>query len=479
MFDSVSYPSLADSMRFPLFPRWAALLLALTAARAPVLTAQAQAPDDSPAARRAPNPPPNFVVLFADDLGYGDLGSYGNPTIRTPELDRMADEGVRLTSFYVTAAVCTPSRAGLLTGRYPIRHLPHNLGPDSKNGLPLDETLIGEPLQARGYRTMMVGKWHLGHAEDAYMPVSRGFDGYYGLLYSNDMIRPWVQTDAPLYMFRDLEPIREPLNQDTLTVTYTKEAVRFIEEAGTEPFFLYLAYGMPHVPVYPAPHRDGRSRKGRYGDVIETIDWSVGEILAALKANGLDERTLVIFASDNGPWQAMPDRMFQTDMMPLHEPVEPWHSGSAGPLRGYKGTTFEGGFRVPFIARWPGRIPAGRVSPDMLSSLDVFPTLLDAAGLAAPDNLDGTSALSFLTTRAASSPRSVFYYYLGDRIEGVREGPWKLRIAPAPGGAQGEPALYHLDEDPEEKYDRAEAYPDLTTRLQAAMEAFDAEARQP
>ncbi len=430
-------------------------------------------------AGQAADAPPNFVVLFADDLGYGDLGSYGNPTIRTPELDRMADEGVRLTSFYVTAAVCTPSRAGLLTGRYPIRHLPHNLGPDSKNGLPLDETLIGEPLQARGYRTMMVGKWHLGHAEDAYMPVSRGFDGYYGLLYSNDMIRPWVQTDAPLYMFRDLEPIREPLNQDTLTVTYTKEAVRFIEEAGTEPFFLYLAYGMPHVPIYPAPHRDGRSRKGRYGDVIETIDWSVGEILAALKANGLDERTLVIFASDNGPWQAMPDRMFQTDMMPLHEPVEPWHSGSAGPLRGYKGTTFEGGFRVPFIARWPGRIPAGRVSADMLSSLDVFPTLLDAAGVAPPDNLDGTSALSFLTTRAVSSPRSVFYYYLGDRIEGVREGPWKLRIAPAPEGAQGEPALYHLDEDPEEKYNRAAAYPDLTVRLQAAMEAFDAEARRP
>lgn len=427
---------------------------------------------------QAADAPPNFIVLFADDLGYGDLGSYGNPTIRTPQLDRMADEGVRLTSFYAAAAVCTPSRGGLLTGRYPIRHLPHNLGPDSKNGLPLEETLIGEPLQERGYRTMMIGKWHLGHADDAYMPVSRGFDRYYGLLYSNDMIRPWVQTDAPLHMFRDLEPIRKPLNQDTLTVTYTKEAVRFIEEAGSEPFFLYLAYGMPHVPIYPAPHRDGRSRKGRYGDVIETIDWSAGEILAALEAHGLDERTLVIFASDNGPWQAMPPRMFQADMLPLHEPVKPWHSGSAGPLRGYKGATFEGGFRVPFIARWPGRIPSGRVSADMLSALDVFPTLLDAAGVAAPDHLDGTSALPFLTTRAVSSPRSIFYYYRGDRIEAVREGPWKLRIPALPEGAQGEPTLYHLDEDPEEKYNRAEAYPELTARLQAAMEAFDAEARR-
>ena len=448
--------------------------------RLPLLAAMLAAAFFLPAGAlgQAPDARPNFVVLFADDLGYGDLGRYGNPTIRTPQLDRMADEGVRLTSFYVTAAVCTPSRAGLLTGRYPIRHLPHNLGPESQNGLPLDETLIGEPLQEHGYRTMMIGKWHLGHAEDAYMPVSRGFDGYYGLLYSNDMIRPWVQTDVPLYMFRDLEPIREPLNQDTLTVTYTKEAVRFIEEAGSEPFFLYLAYGMPHVPVYPAPHRDGRSRKGRYGDVIETIDWSVGEILAALEARGLDERTLVIFTSDNGPWQAMPPRMFQTDMLPLHEPVQPWDSGSAGPLRGYKGTTFEGGFRVPFIARWPGRIPAGRVSADMLSSLDVFPTLMEAAGVSAPDGLDGTSALSFLTTRAVSSPRNAFYYYMGDRIEAVREGPWKLRIAPGSEGAQGEPALYHLDEDPEEKYDRAEMYPDLAARLQAAMEAFDAEARR-
>ena len=421
---------------------------------------------------------PNVIVLFADDLGYGDLSSYGHPTIRTPELDRMAEEGVRLTSFTVVASVCTPSRGGLLTGRYPIRHLPHNLGPDSKNGLPLSETLIAEPLREHGYRTMMIGKWHLGHAEDAYMPSSRGFDHYYGLLYSNDMIRPWVRTDVPLHVFRDLEPIREPLRQDTLTVTYTKEAIRFIREARHAPFFLYLAYGMPHVPVYPAPHREGLSRAGRYGDVIETIDWSVGEILRTLRAEGLDENTIVIFTSDNGPWQAMPDRMLQTNVMPLHEPVLPWHSGSAGHLRGCKGTTFEGGFRVPFIARWPGRIPAGQVSAEMLSSLDLFPTLLHAAGVPVPDGLelDGSNALPFLEGWAAS-PRTTFYYYGDDRIEGIRQGFWKLHV-PHQAGGPGDPALYHLDEDPGERHDRAHLHPEVVARLQALMEEFDEAARR-
>ncbi len=420
------------------------------------------------------DPPPNIILLFADDMGYGDLASYGHPTIRTPQLDRMADEGLRLTSFYAAASVCTPSRAGLLTGRYPIRHLPQNLGPGSTNGLPLSETLIGEPLQETGYRTMMIGKWHLGHAQDAMMPVSRGFDRYYGLLYSNDMIRPWVQTDVPLYIHRGLEPIEKPLNQDTLTVSYTKEAIRFIRDAKAEPFFLYLAYGMPHVPVYPGPHRAGLSRAGAYGDVIETIDWSVGEILRTLDEEGLDERTLVIFTSDNGPWQNMPDRMFSTEMMPHHEPVEPWHAGSAGHLSGYKATTFEGGFRVPFIARWPERIPAGSVSADLLTALDLFPTLLEVAGadLARAVELDGASALPFLQGKAAS-PRTTFYYYLGDRIEAVREGPWKLRVP----SENGEPALYHLDEDPEELYDRSDRHPDLVARLRASMESFDQAAR--
>lgn len=440
-------------------------------AAAPLVAA---AQPDTPPDAAQPDATPNIVLLFADDMGYGDLSSYGHPTIRTPNLDGMADEGVRLTSFYVAASVCTPSRAGLLTGRYPIRHLPNNLGPESMNGLPLSETLLGEPLQDRGYRTMMIGKWHLGHAQDAYMPSSRGFDHYYGLLYSNDMIRPWVQTDVPLHVHRDLEPVVQALNQDTLTVTYTKEAVRFIRTAKSEPFFLYLAYGMPHVPIYPGPHRAGLSRAGRYGDVIETIDWSVGEILRTLREEGLDENTFVIFMSDNGPWQNMPDRMFQTEMMPYHEPVEPWHAGSAGPLRGFKATTFEGGFRVPFIAKWPGRLPAGAVSSDLLTSLDLFPTLLRAAGVDVPAGieLDGSDALPFLTGKAAS-PRSSFYYYLGDRIEAMRDGPWKLRMT----GDEAAPELFHLDEDPEEKYNRAGRHPEIVSRLRTSMEAFDAGVR--
>jgi arylsulfatase A-like enzyme len=310
------------------------------------------------------------------------------------------------------------------------------------------------------------------------MPTSRGFDHYYGLLYSNDMIRPWVQTDVPLYIHRDLDPIEKPLNQDTLTVTYTKEAVRFIREAQADPFFLYLAYGMPHVPIHPAPHRDGLSRAGRYGDVIETIDWSVGEILKTLEEEGLDEDTIVIFTSDNGPWQEMPDRMFSTEMMPHHEPVEPWHAGSAGHLNGHKATTWEGGFRVPFIARWPGVIAPGRASAELVTSLELFPTLLNAAGVDVPSGLelDGYDVLPLLDGTKAASPRTTFFYYMGDRIEGVREGPWKLRI-PFEEGERGAAQLFHLDRDPEEIYNLAEAHPEFVAQLRAAMDEFDASAR--
>lgn len=429
----------------------------------------------TPAFAQTANDRPNIIVLFADDMGYGDLSSYGHPTIQTPQLDRMADEGLRLTSFYVAASVCTPSRAGLLTGRYPIRHLPNNLGPESTNSLPLDETLVGEPLQEAGYRTAMIGKWHLGHAQDEMMPSSRGFDEYYGLLYSNDMIRPWVQTDVPLHLHRNLEPIEQALNQDTLTVTYTKEAVRFIRDAQSEPFFLYLAYGMPHVPIYAAPHRAGMSRAGKYGDVVETIDWSVGEILKTLDEEGLDDNTLVLFMSDNGPWQEMPDRMFSTEMMPNHEPVKPWDNGSAGHLRGYKTTTFEGGYRVPFIARWPRHIPAGRTSAELVTALDLFPTLLRAAGVGVPGGLalDGHDVLPFFLGETASSPRTQFFYYAGDQIEAVRDGHWKLRLA----GGDGPPQLFQLDEDPEETYNRADLHPDVVERLRAAMASFDASIR--
>ena len=335
----------------------------------------------------APPRPPNFVVLFADDMGYGDLACYGHPTLRTPRLDRMAAEGVRFTSFYAAAPFCTPSRAGLLTGRYPIRAgQANNLGPDSKGGLPLGEITLAQALKQRGYRTMCIGKWHLGHDPAAYLPTSRGFDHYLGLLYSNDMIPPWVQTNRPLHLFRDSEPVELMTDQSDLTERYTNEAVRFIRSAGNDPFFLYLPYAMPHLPI-SASSRRGTSRAGLYGDVIETLDWSAGEILDTLKRQGLDEHTLVVFTSDNGPWLNLPPRMLQKG-------VEPWHAGSKGLLRGSKGDTYEGGMRVPCIARWPGAIPAGQTSFEIGCTLDLFPTILEAAGVPVPTGLDGRSVFA-------------------------------------------------------------------------------------
>jgi arylsulfatase A len=416
-------------------------------------------------------PPPNIVLLFADDLGFGDLSSYGHPTIRTPHLDRMAAEGIRLTSFYAAAPSCTPSRAGLLTGRYPIRSLPTNLGPDSDHGLPLSEIILPQLLKTRGYRTMMVGKWHLGHARPEFLPTARGFDGYYGLLYSNDMIPPWVQTDRPLQLHHDDRPLPGPVDQRQLTTGHTAEALRFIRAANGEPFFLYLAYSMPHVPLAVPVERERRSRAGLYGDVIETIDWSAGEILRTLAEEGLDERTLVVFTSDNGPWLDMPDRMFREDI------VKPWHAGSAGHLRGAKATTWEGGLRVPFIARWPGRIPAGQVSADLAATLDLVPTFVRLAGAALPGDrpIDGHDLLPFLQGCGAS-PREEFLYYLGERLEGIRQGRWKLRQVQTGSGSIVR-ELYDLDTDPGERYDRAGEYPELVGRLERRMQTLDREAR--
>lgn len=413
---------------------------------------------------------PNVVLLFADDLGYGDLSSFGHPTIRTPHIDRMAAEGIRLTSFYSAAPSCTPSRAALLTGRYPVRSLPSNLGPDSAHGLPLSEVILPQLLKARGYRTMMVGKWHLGHAQPEYLPTARGFDDYYGLLYSNDMIPPWVQTERPLHPYRGTRPLPEPVDQRQLTTNQTNEALQFIRMSRAEPFFLYVAYSMPHVPLGVPREREGLSRAGLYGDVIETIDWSVGEILRTLADEGLDARTLVIFTSDNGPWQNMPDRMFREG------DVKPWHAGSAGHLRGAKATTWEGGMRVPFVARWPGRIPAGQVSADLAATLDVLPTVAGIAGAALPDNrvMDGYDLLAFLEGRAGS-PRQTLLYYLGERLEGIRDGRWKLRIALGESGRPGNGPtvsrqLYDLDVDPGEQYDRADEHAEIVDRLERRMQ---------
>ena len=404
---------------------------------------------------------PNFIVLFADDMGYGDLGCYGHPNIQTPNLDRLASEGVRFTSGYAAASVCTPSRVGLLTGRYAKRAgLPNNLGPDSVGGLPLTEITIAQQLKRQGYQTAAIGKWHIGHTPKEYLPTSRGFDQYLGLLYSNDMIPPWVKTARPLQLWRNEDAVELVGDQSNLTVKYTDEALRFIRGAGEKPFFLYLPYAMPHLPVSAPMDRRGKSRAGLYGDTIETLDWSAGEILKALKTQGIDNNTMVVFASDNGPWHDLPARM-------LAQGVEPWHTGSKSLLRGAKGTTYEGGHRVPFLARWPGTIPGGRTSAEMVSTLDFFPTLTAACGAEMPgDRLyDGFDLMPLLRGEAAS-PRNDYRYYLGAKLEAIREGPWKYRLA-----GENPPELYHLDWDPAEQYNVHDRNGAVAKRLAARLAA--------
>jgi len=413
--------------------------------------------------------PPNVVIIFADDLGYGDLGVYGHPTIRTPRLDRMAGEGVRLTSFYVASPSCSPSRAALLTGRYPIRTgVNVALGPDSRVGLRADEVTLAEALRGGGYRTAVIGKWHLG-SQTGMNPLDHGFDRYFGLLYSNDMIRPWVQTDRPLEVYRDRTPIEPLVDQRNLTDRYTEEAVRFIEENRNRPFFLYLAHSMPHVPLSVPDRFRGRSTAGLYGDVIESLDWSTGVVLDTLAELGLDERTLVIFTSDNGPWAAMPDRMFSGDV------IKPWDAGSAGPLRGSKASSWEGGMRVPFIARWPGHLPPGLESAAFVTSLDVLPTVLAQAGVPLPAGrmVDGQDVTAVLDG-TGGSPRREFFFLNDGRLEAVREGSWKLRVV---GSGEGgvTVSLFDVNVDPYERSDRASREPEIVARLAARMTAFAAE----
>jgi len=403
---------------------------------------------------------PNIVLLFADDLGYGDLGCYGHPTIRTPNLDRLAGQGLRLTSFY-SAPGCVPARKQLLLGRYPGRvHTNGNTGVTGKGGLSDSELTLAEALKGAGYRTAMLGKWHLGYAEEKFLPVNQGFDSWFGLPYSNDMMPPWVQTRVPLWLYEGTKRIEHPVNQDTLTTRYTERAVKFLERDHDKPFFLYLAYNMPHMPVRTADRFRGRSRTGLYGDVIQTIDWSVGEVMKTLKRTGRDKNTLVIFTSDNGPWLNPPSRMLQKGN-------QLWHAGSPGPLSGHKGTLLEGGVRVPCILRWPGRIEAGQTSAEMAATLDLYATLVQAGGGSLPSHkIDGYDLRPFLFGDTNESPRKVHYYF-GSRMPGaVREGPWKLH-------ADGR--LFNLDIDPAERFDRAEEKPEIATSLKAKLEAMKKE----
>ena len=402
---------------------------------------------------------PNIVLLFTDDVGYGDLGCYGHPTIQTPHLDRMASEGLRLTSFY-SAPSCVPARVQLMTGRYPSRVKYGSTGAGGKGGLPPEERTLAQALKAAGYRTGMMGKWHLGYAKEEFLPLGKGFDTWFGLFYSNDMMRPWVRTDVPLWLYQDNRRVEHPVDQDTLTTRYTEHALEFIRQSKDGPFFLYLAYSMAHLPIHTTEAFRGKSRAGLYGDVIQTIDWSVGQILSTLKRLDLDERTLVIFTSDNGPWLNLPARMLQDGVLP-------WHAGSPGHLNGAKHTTYEGGPRVPCIVRWPNHIPPGRTSAQMAATMDLYVTLVRAGQGKLPHHkLDGHDMMPFFRGQTEQSPRRDFFYHRGRNApEAVRVGPWKFNKRNG-----GE--LFNLDIDPSERYNRADEKPDLVKQLTDRLNAF-------
>jgi len=414
---------------------------------------------------------PNFVILLADDLGYGDLGVQGHPKIKTPRIDRMAAEGVRLTEFYSAAPTCTPARAALLTGRYPARSgLVRVLLPKEQWGIPASEITLAETLQELGYATACIGKWHLG-GRKPFRPNKHGFDYFFGLLFSNDMtVLPLLKWPR-LEVLRNDETIESPATVKTLTRRYTEEAVSYIEQHREEPFFLYVPYTMPHAPLRPSDEFRGKSDFGDYGDVVEEIDWSAGQILQALKDNGLDDETLVIFTSDNGPWKAGGNQKRQT-------------RGSAGPLRGVKGTTWEGGMRVPFVARWPGRLPGGHVRGGVSVMTDLFTTLIELAGGEIPSDreIDGKNIMAMLEG-SADSPHSELYYYFRKRIFAVRSGEWKLHLfkrVVGPGGRPGDPIrlknpeLYNLLRDPAESRNVAALHPEIVERLSGLGRSFHA-----
>jgi arylsulfatase A len=448
------------------YPATGLILAGLVAVAQPAVSARTGGPAQ-PAGPRLPN----IVIIFADDLGYGDLGVYGHPTIRTPRLDQLAAEGLKLTSFYAAEPVCSASRYSLLTGRYSVRAgITGALMPESKEGLTAGETTVADLLKKAGYRTGIVGKWHLG-SKAGFFPTEHGFDSYFGLLYSNDMVRPWVQTDAPLRLYRGTEALAGEVDVATLTERYTEEAVAFIRANRTRPFFLYLAHSMPHVPLGVATRFAGKSAGGRYGDVIEMLDWSTGLVLEELRALGLERNTLVIFASDNGPWMEMPPRML------IDPRVLPTDAGSAGPLRGSKGTSWEGGTRVPFLARWPGHIPAGTVSSELATALDVLPTVAGIAGVTLPAGrvIDGRDIRPLLEGKGPSPDEWFFYFSSGSgRPEGVRDRRWKLHLT-FPEKSEPVPALFDLVLDPAERFDVAAEHPDIAARLNARLRQFVAE----
>jgi uncharacterized sulfatase len=460
---------------------WIATLLIVIAAARPGAVPASEAQRPAPAAAR-----PNVVIILADDMGYGDLGCYGHPRFKTPNLDRMAAEGVRLTQFNTPMPFCAPTRGSLLTGRYPFRNgLTTNPTPDAGPQADLvalgpGEVTLAQLFQQAGYATGMVGKWHLGHKRPEQMPTRRGFDEYLGILYSNDM-RPVQLMDG--------ERVAEyPLVQATLTRRYTERALKFLEQNRERPFFFYFAHAMPHKPLAASEAFYKKSGAGLYGDALLELDSSVGQVFAKLKELGLDERTLVLFTSDNGAW----------------------YGGSTGGLRGMKGTTWEGGFRVPMIARWPGRLPTGKVIAAPAVMPDLFTTALAAAGIPLPSDrtIDGKDLLPLLGGQV-EGVHDVIFGHQGAQVATVRDARWKLHVLPARQGRlakDGEPwvdprgpdgvtilapyeqahpsqhpgvttgdetragALFDLEADPAEQHDVAAAHPDIVARLRGRYE---------
>ncbi|HJM38498.1 MAG TPA: sulfatase [Planctomycetota bacterium] len=407
----------------------------------------------------------NIVILFADDMGWGDLSSYGNPVIRTPQLDRMAQLGMRFTDFHSASPACSASRYGLLTGRYP-----HHSGfgwvlfPGSKEGLAEDETTMAEALQARGYATAVIGKWHLGdHA--GVLPLDHGFDEYFGLPYSNDML-PSVpnRNYPPIPLYKNKLVAEYNPDQSTLTRRYTEYAVEFIHRNRDRPFFLYVPYAMPHVPLHPGEEFAGKSPRGIYGDVVEELDWSAGVIAKALSDCGVAEKTLFIFTSDNGPWI-----------------IKGENGGSSGPLMDGKGSSWEGGHRVPALAWWPGTIPAGSICRELASTLDLLPTALDMSAISETSTaratklpLDGRSLLPLMTGGAWQDERIMLIHGPGNEIHGIRKGRWKLLVktnsqtgvVPHEGKV---PLLFDLQKDPGERRDVSENFPEVLATLQSLL----------
>ncbi|MFB3826783.1 MAG: sulfatase [Bryobacteraceae bacterium] len=413
----------------------------------------------------APQRPPNVVLIFCDDLGWGDLGCYGGP-IRTPNIDSLARDGARFTHFYSANPVCSPSRAALMTGRYPTRvGVPRVFFPADTTGMDLSETTMAQVLKGAGYKTMAIGKWHLGHLPQ-YLPTSRGFDEYFGIPYSNDM--------NPRLLLHNLETVEQTATLETLTMRYTEQAVKFIERSKGGPFFLYMPHTFPHIPLAASPRFRGKSPQGLYGDVVEEVDWSVGQVLAALKKNGVENNTLVLFSSDNGPW----------------------YQGSPGPLRGRKGWTYEGGVREPFLARLPGRIPKATVCHGMAGTIDLVPTLAKLCGAPMPQKpLDGIDIWPLLSGRKQELEREIYLFFDNWNVQCARMGNYKLHVArynnmaynPPPVGGRvnlplKNPELYDVVHDIDESYDiapeRPEIVKEITARIERAVATFPEEVRK-